>query len=185
MLHSFKKTVGVQLQSFNSKAKEGRKIPFWSNLPSPTWGPWKVRRLALKDRNGSCSPKDAENTKARIADRHALRAPKASESSSKSGEVERELKAFLKDSILLLLQREFHSLDLIPGISLSGRLGLRGNFFAGILCGRWTSLKTLIRSWYIIRIRDDVMDAIRYQIGDGTSVSFWHHPWLTNGPLSL
>ncbi|EEF26686.1 conserved hypothetical protein [Ricinus communis] len=40
-------------------------------------------------------------------------------------------------------------------------------------------------SWgYIIRIRDDVMDAIRYQIGDGTSVSFWHHPWLTNGPLS-
>lgn len=30
------------------------------------------------------------------------------------------------------------------------------------------------------------MDAIRYQIGDGTSEIwvFWHHPWLTNGPLS-
>ena len=32
---------------------------------------------------------------------------------------------------------------------LSGRLGLRGKIFAGILYSRWTGLKTLLRSFWI------------------------------------
>ena len=37
-LHSLTKTVGVPTRFSHSKAKKDRKIPFWSSLPSPTWG---------------------------------------------------------------------------------------------------------------------------------------------------